>query len=115
VITITDAHRSPYFNMVKKNSDGTFGLVIPTQSAIARRQDAPVVFDMATVTYVARPEFVMSHNNFFEGRIKVVHVPPERAIDIDTLFDFQMVECILNTRRLELNRSIQNQSDTNDN
>lgn len=98
VITVTDAHRSPYFNMVKTNADGTVGLVIPSQSAIARRQDAPEVYDMATVAYVARPEFVMTHNAIFEGRVRAIQVPPERAIDIDTLLDFQIAECLLNLR-----------------
>lgn len=98
VITVTDAHRSPYFNMVKANADGTVGLVIPPQSAIARRQDAPAVYDMATVAYVVRPEFVMTHNATFEGRVRAVHVPTERSIDIDTLLDFQIAECLFNAR-----------------
>lgn len=102
VITVTDAHRSPYFNMVKTNADSTVGLVIPPQSAIARRQDAPIVFDMATVAYVARTEFVMTHNATFEGRVRAVHVPTERAIDIDTLLDFQIAECLLNVREQQL-------------
>ena len=98
VITVTDAHRSPYFNMVKGHPDGTVGLVIPPQSAIARRQDVPIVYDMTTVAYVVRPEFVMSHNSAFEGRVRAVYVPMERAIDIDTLLDFQIAECLLNVR-----------------
>jgi CMP-N-acetylneuraminic acid synthetase len=98
VITVTDAQRSPYFNMVKFNLDGTVGLVIPPQTAIVRRQDAPIVFDMATVAYVIRPEFVMTHNSHFQGRVRAVHVPSERAIDIDTLLDFQMAEYLLNLR-----------------
>lgn len=98
VITVTDSHRSPYFNMVKTNVDGTVGLVIPPQSTIARRQDAPAVFDMATVAYVVRPQFAMTHNATFEGRVRAVHVPSERAIDIDTLLDFQIAECLLNVR-----------------
>jgi len=98
VITVTDAHRSPYFNMVKTNADGTVGLVNPPQSAITRRQDAPVVYDMATVCNVANPEFVMTHNATFEGRAKAVHVPPERAIDIDTLLDFQIADILLKIR-----------------
>ena len=96
VITVTDAHRSPYFNMVKTNADGTVGLVNPPQSDIARRQDAPVVYDMATVCYVANPEFVMTHNGTFDGRVKAVHIPVERAIDIDTLVDFQIAEYFMN-------------------
>jgi N-acylneuraminate cytidylyltransferase len=98
VVTVTDAHRSPYFNMVKANTDGTVGLVIPPQSILARRQDVPLVYDMATVCYVANPEFVMTHNATFEGRVRAVHVPAERAIDIDTLLDFQITECLLNLR-----------------
>lgn len=95
VITVTDAHRSPYFNMVKTNADGTVGLVNPPQSSVIRRQDAPIVYDMATVCYAANPEFVMTHNNIFEGFVKAVHVPKERAIDIDTLLDFQIAESLL--------------------
>lgn len=102
VITVTDAHRSPYFNMVKTDADGTVGLVIPPQSVISRRQDAPIVYDMATVAYVARPEFVMTHNATFEGRVKAVHVPTERAVDIDKLLDFQLAEYLLNIREQKL-------------
>jgi CMP-N-acetylneuraminic acid synthetase len=95
VITVTEAHRSPYFNMVKTNADGSVGLVNPPQKAIARRQDAPIVFDMATVCYVVKPEFVMSHESTFEGRVRSVYVPTVRAIDIDTLLDFQIAEALL--------------------
>ena len=98
IITVSDAHRSPYFNMVTIKIDGTVGLVIPHQSNIVRRQDVPVVYDMATVAYVVRPEFVMTHNAAFEGRVRTVLVPTERAIDIDTLLDFKIAESLLNNR-----------------
>tara|TARA_B110001450_G_scaffold256772_2_gene288628 strand:+ start:4233 stop:4931 length:699 start_codon:yes stop_codon:yes gene_type:complete len=94
VITVTDAHRSPYFNMVKENKDGTVCLVIPAPTAVTRRQDSPPVYDMATVAYVIRPAFVMTHESTFEGRVRAVHVPLERAIDIDTLMDFKIAECL---------------------
>jgi N-acylneuraminate cytidylyltransferase len=102
VITVTDAHRSPYFNMVKANADGTVGLVMPPNLAIARRQDAPAVFDIATVAYVARPDFVMAHDSAFQGRVRAVQVPSERAIDIDTLLDFRIAECLLSIKQREL-------------
>jgi N-acylneuraminate cytidylyltransferase len=98
IITVTDAHRSPYFNMVKIHADGTVGLVIPPEVFLARRQDAPEVFDMTTVAYVARPEFVIERNSVFEGRVRHVHVPWERSLDIDTLLDFQIAECLLALR-----------------
>lgn len=98
VITVSDAHRSPYFNMVKVHPDGTVGLVLPSKLAIARRQDAQAVYDVTTVAYVVRPEYVMSRSSIFEGRVRAVHVPTDRAIDIDTLLDFQVAEYILNLR-----------------
>lgn len=94
VITVTDAHRSPYFNMVKDNLDGSVGLVIQEPSTVTRRQDAPAVYDMATVCYVANPDFIISHGAPFEGRVKAVYVPPERSIDIDTLLDFRIAEFV---------------------
>ncbi len=95
VVTASEAHRSPYFNMVKRNVDGTVSLVIPPATNVARRQDAPAVFDMATVAYVARPQFVLTRNTLFEGLVRAVTVPAERAIDIDTLLDFQIAECLM--------------------
>ncbi len=95
VITVSDAHRSPYFNMVTHDSDGYSRLVLPPQERIFRRQDAPVVYDMTTVAYVARPQFIMDHNSIFEGKVRSVRIPIERALDIDTEFDFKIAECLL--------------------
>jgi N-acylneuraminate cytidylyltransferase len=101
VISVTDSHRSPYFNMVSQNSDGTYGLVIPPLSTINRRQDVPVVYDMTTVCYVVNSQFIISHDSIFEGRVSGVHIPINRAVDIDTLLDFQIAEMLLSDRGKE--------------
>jgi len=98
IVSVTEAHRSPYFNMVKEDQNGMVGLVIPPYSTISRRQDAPVVYDLTTVCYVINSEFVLAHSSIFEGKIKAVSVPIERAIDIDTLLDFRIAEYLLNLR-----------------
>jgi len=98
VITVTDAQRSPYFNMVVAGEDGNVTLVVPPTVSIARRQDAPVVYDVTTVAYVVRPEHVMTTDSIFEGRVRQVHVPRERALDIDTLMDLTVAECLMNSR-----------------
>ena len=97
VVTVSESHRNPYFNMVRDKSDGTIALVIE-DSQVSRRQDAPIIRDLTTVCYVASPEFVLSHNSIFEGRVKAVNVPRERAIDIDSLLDFQIAEFMLKSR-----------------
>ncbi len=101
VITVTEAHRSPYFNMVKFDSDGMASLVIPPASSVFRRQDAPPVYDLATVAYVVDPAFVFSQNSLFAGRVKAVHVPMERAIDIDTVLDFEIAEMLMKKRETQ--------------
>jgi len=95
IITMTDAHRNPYFNMVAYNQDGTVGLVIAPESRVNRRQDAPKVYDVTTVAYVTSPSFVLSHHGVFEGKVRAVHVPVARALDIDTVLDFQIAEYLM--------------------
>lgn len=104
VVTITDAHRNPYFNMVKKNADGTVGLIVaPQVGSHSRRQDAPTVYDMTTVAYAVDPRLVFEHSSHFECQVRAVHVPAERAIDIDTLLDFEIAEMLM-AKRVKSNK-----------
>lgn len=98
VITVSEAHRNPYFNMVRMKEDGNASLVIPPTDAFSGRQAAPPVFDMTTVAYVANPQFVLQESSIFAGRVKAVHVPIDRAIDIDSAFDFSMAEWLMAKR-----------------
>jgi CMP-N-acetylneuraminic acid synthetase len=99
VITVTEAHRNPWFNMVKFNLDGSVHLAVDDHGDITRRQDAPSVFDMTTVAYVADAKFVMVNNGVFNGRVRAVKIPKERSIDIDTLIDFEIAEFFLSRSR----------------
>ena len=87
VLTTTPSHRSPWFNMVIERSDGCLRLVKAGDS-IKRRQDAPACFDIATVAYAAHPAFVLNATSIWDGRIRGVEIPSERAIDIDTPADY---------------------------
>jgi len=98
VITVSNAHHSPYFNMVKTNHNGFSSLVISSKEKITRRQDVPEVFDMTTVAYVAKPGFVLQNHGIFDGRVRCVHIPPERSLDIDTPLDFKIAECLVNNK-----------------
>lgn len=98
VITVSEANRNPYFNMVHVDKTGMNKLVLPSNLALAGRQVAPAVFDMTTVAYVARPEFVITSAGIFDGKVGSVCIPTERAIDIDTPLDFQIAEFLLKLR-----------------
>ncbi|MEJ5991365.1 acylneuraminate cytidylyltransferase family protein [Ramlibacter sp. PS3R-8] len=94
VITVREAERSPWFNMVKLDAAGYASLVIEPQGEVVRRQDVPEVFDMTTVAYAARPGFVLRADRLMAGKVRSVLVPAERALDIDTPRDFALAEMI---------------------
>lgn len=93
VLTMSHARRSPWFNMVTLQESGTVNLVSP-DGTINRRQDAPECFDLTTVAYVSRPQFILSANSMWDGNVAGVLIPPERAIDIDNQLDFQIATMI---------------------
>lgn len=98
VLAVTEPHRNPWFNMVCRKYDGTVSLVNNADGAVVRRQDAPLVHDVTTVAYVANPHFVLQKRGVFSGQVRATEVPVERAIDIDTPFDFEIAEFLMNKR-----------------
>ncbi len=95
VITTRKAERHPSFNMVILDDQGYASIAMPMSGTITRRQDAPKIFDMTTVAYVTSPQFIQEHNGAFQGRVKSVEIPAERAVDIDTELDFAFAEFLL--------------------
>jgi N-acylneuraminate cytidylyltransferase len=96
VVGITEAARSPWFNMVHKKDNDFIEVLLKSDNSYARRQETPTIFDMTTVAYVSRPEFIKQANGIFDGRVKGVEIPAERALDIDTELDFQIAEFLMN-------------------
>jgi CMP-N-acetylneuraminic acid synthetase len=98
VCTVKTAQRNPYFNMVVLDQQGYARLAISPTGAIHRRQDAPDVFDMTTVAYAMMPDFLLRATSIFQGNVKSVLVPDERALDIDSELDFKFAEFLLSQR-----------------
>jgi N-acylneuraminate cytidylyltransferase len=95
VITMTPAHCSPWFNMVMVDLDGKAKLVAGDGAIVGRRQDARPCFDMTTVAYVSRPEFILKASNMWDGAVIGVEVPRERSIDIDNELDFAIARFLM--------------------
>lgn len=104
VLTMTESHRSPWFNMVVHNDEGHLQTVLTPSGTISRRQDAPKTYDLTTVAYAAKPSFILSATSFWDGRVRGVEVEHDRAIDIDTLHDFHLAEFLLEQRDVEGNK-----------
>lgn len=95
VITVTASPHSPWFNMVRLDSESSVRPLVPKVEGITRRQDAPQSFNITTVAYVADPQYVKRTLALLDGDVKAVEVPEERALDIDTAWDFQLAESII--------------------
>tara|TARA_R110002096_G_scaffold410190_1_gene609761 strand:+ start:15187 stop:15882 length:696 start_codon:yes stop_codon:yes gene_type:complete len=97
-ISITEAARSPYFNMVNKDKNDYVDLIIKVDANVTRRQDAPQSFDITTVVYATSPNYVLEKTRIFDGKVVSIDIPKERAIDIDDIYDFYLAEIILTHR-----------------
>lgn len=98
VITGQPSHRSPYFNLVERGEADVVQLSKPLEKEVLRRQDAPVCFDMNASIYVWRRESFFPQPKVFDRHTLLHEMPHERSIDIDTEFDFQLVEFVMQNR-----------------
>jgi N-acylneuraminate cytidylyltransferase len=100
VFSICEAKKNPYFNMVEYN-DGCLELSKPLETKIVRRQDAPAVYEHAASIYVISPSFLNSGSGLLSGKAIGYEMPYERCIDIDSDFDYQLVELLMNSNEVK--------------
>lgn len=93
VVTIAEGHQNPWFNMVKIDENG-FASIAAGDGKLVRRQDAPVLYNLVAVAYVARPGFVMRAQRIFDGNVKAVQISARSAIDIDTPLDLEVADLL---------------------
>lgn len=98
VITVREAERNPYFNMVVLDKEDNAHVAVSGKTLPAQRQQAPKVYDVTTVAYAARRSYVLGASSVLEGKVKAVVIPSERAIDVDTMLDFEIAEFLMKRR-----------------
>jgi len=94
VITGYPSDKNPYFNMVERKPDGTFGLVVASDAV--SRQSAPTVYAMNASIYVWHRHTFSS--GLWNGRTSLYEMPRERSVDIDSELDFRIVELLMAER-----------------
>jgi CMP-N,N'-diacetyllegionaminic acid synthase len=98
VITGYDPERNPYFNMMEVKDDGFAEIVKQTKDPIVRRQDAPQVYSLTPAAYVVKKEALYAYEHWSKAKCKIYPMPRERAIDIDTALDFELIEFLMNNK-----------------
>ena len=95
VITASETERNPWFNMVKMNKKNYVEILNKeTDKIIDTRHKAPKVYDMTTVCYVSRPDYILNNKSIFSGKVSALIIPKERSIDIDTIFDLKVARLL---------------------
>lgn len=98
LITGAEARRNPYFNLVEEQPDGTVAVSKTPDDAVLRRQDAPRCFDMNGSIYVWRRSSLLDDQVVFFPSTILFEMPAERSIDVDSEFDFRIVEWLMGQR-----------------
>jgi N-acylneuraminate cytidylyltransferase len=78
--------------------DGTVAPILGWNHVAARRQDLPTAYVLNGAVYVARCDWLRSTRNFLGAETVASVMPPERSLDIDTLFDFNLFDAIKATK-----------------
>ena len=95
VMSCCEARKNPYFNLVEPDASGAVHVSKPLPGGVVARQQAPVVYEHAASTYVVSPDYLRRSNGLWEGRVIPYLMPVERCVDIDSPFDFTLVEFLL--------------------
>ena len=88
VISVTKTHRCPNYNMVKVDKSSRAYLAIDKKRLKLKKEEK--IYDMTTVGYVAKTQYIEKTKNLLSGKVTAVEIPRERALDIDDNFDLHL-------------------------
>jgi CMP-N,N'-diacetyllegionaminic acid synthase len=94
VVSGSPAHRNPYFNMVVMEG-GYIRLPMGSGESVGCRQQAPRMYDLNTVVWVYTRRALMDEGARLPKRTGFYEVPGERSLDLDSEFDFTLLEFLM--------------------
>ena len=78
----------------RANDAGTITPLLGWEKTGARRQDLSAAYALNGAVYVARVDWLRVTGVFLNASTTLHVMPPERSLDIDTEFDFKLLEAI---------------------
>ena len=95
VMSCCESRKNPYFNMLETDADGGLHVSKPLPHGVVARQQAPMVYDHVGLVYVVKPSYLRTASRLFEGHVIPLIVPNERGLDVDSPFDWDVIEFLL--------------------
>ena len=97
VVGVEESPHHPF--LVKRLAeDGTLADFVTTDMAYLRRQDLPMAYVVNGAIYLNRREPLLSEETFLPRQTYPYVMPQERSMDIDTPWDWFLVELVLRAR-----------------
>ncbi len=93
-VSVCEAPASPWW-MFEVGAECRMRSFLPAEQRPVRRQDLPDLYALNGAVYVAKTEWLRMSLSFLTEETVAYVMPPARSVDIDTLFDFQLAECLL--------------------
>lgn len=98
VFSVHEAKKNPYFNLVEANESGEIVISKSLGSPLVARQQAPKVYAINGSLYAWHINTL--DKGLWGGKAKLHVMPEERGVDIDSSFDFEYVEFLMNKRKV---------------
>jgi len=99
IMAVSDAHKNPWFNMVTINeTTNQVRLVNEPAKRIYNRQAAPQVYDVSTVAFIVKCDYLLEATSIYDGETRAVILPKTHCVDIDTEDDIAYAEFLLARR-----------------
>ncbi|MBP2283036.1 N-acylneuraminate cytidylyltransferase/CMP-N,N'-diacetyllegionaminic acid synthase [Flavobacterium sp. CG_23.5] len=99
VITGYEPERNPYFNMMEITEGNYAEIVKKSEKPIVCRQDAPLVYSLTPAVYVIRKQALYDFKHWSDAKCMIYEIPRKNAVDIDTDFDFELVEFLMQNKK----------------
>lgn len=99
VVSVSPASSHPYWTKTL-GTDGQLQDFMRPPKPSMRRQELPEIFALNGAIFLIRPEVLAAKGSWYpEGTYGYV-MPPERALDIDTPWDFRLADLVMRDRNI---------------
>lgn len=96
VVSVVETKEHPYWSK-KIMSDGQMRDLVEQTIAYERSQDLPKAYVLNGAIYLIRREVLLQYRSFYPPTTYPYIMPPQRSLDIDTPWDLQLADLILNS------------------
>lgn len=101
LFSVSEAGRSPYFNMVEQKENGYYAQVKQPDRNIFTRQSAPKVYDMnASFYFYRRLFFDLDYKGAITDKSLIYQIP-HTCFDLDHPIDFEIISYLIENNKLD--------------